>query len=96
MQQQPEMKISHTGTKRWYLNGKFHREDGPAIEHISGEKQWYLHGNLHRENGPAIEQPNGERHWYLNNRRYSFEEYIIKLEKLGLKQKVADVLFNSG
>ena len=71
---QPEMKISHTGTKRWYLNGKFHREDGPAIEHFSGEKQWYLHGNLHREDGPAVVYPDGQKEWYLNNKKVTWKE----------------------
>lgn len=42
---QPEMKIDADGTKYWYLNGKFHREDGPAIEYADGEKSWYLNGN---------------------------------------------------
>ena len=32
------------GTKSWYLNGKLHREDGPAIECADGNKFWYLNG----------------------------------------------------
>jgi len=31
-------------TKRWYLKGKLHREDGPAIEWANGTKHWYLKG----------------------------------------------------
>ena len=30
------------GTKRWYLNGKLHRADGPAVEHPNGYKAWYI------------------------------------------------------
>ena len=30
------------GSKQWFLNGKLHREDGPAIEHANGIKEWYL------------------------------------------------------
>ena len=30
------------GTKFWFLNGKRHREDGPAIEYDNGYKAWYL------------------------------------------------------
>jgi hypothetical protein len=30
------------GTKFWYLNGKQHREDGPAVEYSDGTKFWYL------------------------------------------------------
>ncbi len=38
------VKVSDDGTKRWYLNDKLHREDGPAIEYASGTKYWYLNG----------------------------------------------------
>ena len=41
---QPEMKVDSDGTKRWVLNGKLHREDGPAVERSNGSKFWYLHG----------------------------------------------------
>ena len=36
--------ISKDGTKQWFLNGKRHREDGPAIETTNGHKAWYLNG----------------------------------------------------
>lgn len=52
--------------RKWYLNGKLHREDGPAVEYANGEKCWYLNGKRHREDGPAIEYVNGDRKWYLN------------------------------
>ena len=32
------------GSKEWYLNGKLHRTDGPAIEFADGTKSWYLNG----------------------------------------------------
>ena len=31
-------------TKYWFLNGKRHRENGPAIEYANGDKYWYLNG----------------------------------------------------
>jgi len=37
--------IDKYGNKRWYVNGKFHRTDGPAIEYSNGSKFWYLNGN---------------------------------------------------
>ena len=40
----PECKTYANGTKEWYLNGKIHREDGPAIEWASGYKGWWLNG----------------------------------------------------
>ena len=52
----------------WFLNGKFHREDGPAVECPDGFKSWWLNDKRHREYGPAIEWPNGDKEWYLNGR----------------------------
>lgn len=40
------------GTKFWFLNGKCHRVNGPAIEYVNGNKEWYLNGKRHRVNGP--------------------------------------------
>ena len=34
--------INVRGTKWWLLNGKLHREDGPAVEWTDGNKHWYL------------------------------------------------------
>jgi hypothetical protein len=28
----------------WYINGKRHREDGPAFERANGDKAWYING----------------------------------------------------
>ena len=39
----------NNGTKSWYLNGKKHREDGPAIEYADGDKSWYLNGVQYTE-----------------------------------------------
>ncbi len=40
----------------WYFdqNGKFHREDGPALIKNNGAEEWWRHGCLHREDGPAV------------------------------------------
>ena len=47
-------------------NGKFHREDGPAIIHQDGNQYWYRNGDLHRDDGPAIIWPDGTSTWYTN------------------------------
>ena len=62
------VKVYDTGNKFWYLNGKFHREDGPAIELANGSKFWYLNDIRHREDGPAVEYANGSKLWYLNGK----------------------------
>jgi len=58
--------IEYPELRFWRLNGKLHREDGPAVEYPSGTKCWYLNGKYHREDGPAIEDADGTREWYLN------------------------------
>jgi hypothetical protein len=63
-----EVKVSDNGTRKWHLNGKRHREDGPAVEYADGDKAWYLNDQLHREDGPAIEHSNGDKEWCLNEK----------------------------
>ena len=70
---EPVLQIDEFGTKRWYLNGKRHREDGPAIEKTNGTKKWYLNGKLHREDGPAIEWSIKNLHNHYENRSDSEE-----------------------
>ena len=64
----PECKTNPDGTKWWYLNGKLHREDGPAVEQLDGHKEWWLNGKRQREEGPAVERPDGTKVWYLNGK----------------------------
>jgi hypothetical protein len=64
----PECKNHPNGTKAWWLNGKLHREDGPAVEYSNGDKVWYLNGKCHREDGPAIERASGTKEWLLNGK----------------------------
>ena len=64
------VKIYDNGTKQWYLDGKRHREDGPACEWANGSKEWYRNGNFHREDGPAVEWADGTKQWYLDGKRH--------------------------
>ena len=60
------MKLWNNTSQAWYLNGKMHREDGPAMIWADGAKAWYLNGKLHREDGPAVIRANESKSWYLN------------------------------
>ena len=64
------------GSKAWYLKGKKHRTDGPAIELANGHKAWFLNGKRHRTDGPAIEDANGTKVWYLNNELVEMEDVL--------------------
>ena len=73
-----ECKIDSFGTKRWWSNDKYHREDGPAIEYTDGSKEWYLNGKLHRINAPATEYINGNKEWYLNGKLHRVDGPAIE------------------
>jgi len=65
-----------------YLNGKRHRENGPAVEHKDGSKYWWLNGKRHRIDGPAIEGNDDYRAWWVNGKEYTEEEYLKCCRKL--------------
>ena len=54
------------GTKVWWLCGKLHRVDGPAVEGADGTKQWFVDGKRHRVDGPAVEWEDGPKRWYVD------------------------------
>jgi antitoxin component YwqK of YwqJK toxin-antitoxin module len=86
-----EVKVYSGGTKEWYLNGKRHREDGPAIEYYDGTKRWYLNGKCHREDGPAIEHSDGSKSWYLNGKLHREEEWKKKLQPDPCLNKIVEI-----
>ena len=38
--------IYPSGDCPWYINGKLHRLDDPAVEYASGSKEWWVDGKL--------------------------------------------------
>ena len=43
------VKADTCGNKSWFLNGKRHRINGPAVEYSDGDKYWYLNGMYYYE-----------------------------------------------
>ena len=80
----PECKIYIDGTKRWYLSGFLHREDGPAIEYSNGTKFWWINDKLHREDGPAVEYSNGDKYWYYHGKHINCKdnEEFLRMVKM--------------
>ena len=37
-----EYKVHDNGDREWWINGKLHREDGPACEYANGSKVWEI------------------------------------------------------
>jgi len=71
MKKKSKMIIDDYGNKYWYLNNKWHREDGPAIEYANGDKVWYLNGEQVKEEDIIEFNPN------LTEREYI--EFVINL-----------------
>ena len=68
--------IDLNGIKIWKnKQGKYHRLDGPAVEHKDWAKHWFIDGKRHRIDGPAIEHWNGSKCWYLYGIELPKEEF---------------------
>ena len=67
--------VYENGGEFWYLDGKLHREDGPAVKWTCGSKFWYINDELHREDGPAIEYADGAKSWHINGKKLSKKQF---------------------
>ena len=76
MENKPTCEVDENRSQRWYLNGQYHREDGPAIEHHDGTKYWFFHGERHRLDGPAVMRSTGKTKWWIND--YNVTEKITQ------------------
>ena len=58
--------IDDNGNKHFFnKDGKYHREDSPALEKDIGNF-WMINGKFHRMDGPAIEYVAGYKSWYYH------------------------------
>jgi hypothetical protein len=85
------VKVYNNGDKEWFLNGKLHREDGPAVECSNGAKFWYLNGKRHREDGPAVEWSDGYKVWYLDGKRLTEQEHKAATSKPTCEGKIVEI-----
>jgi hypothetical protein len=60
--------------------GRWHREDGPAIIYPDGHVNWFYHGWLHREDGPAVDESYDLR-WYVYGIDISKDEWLQWLKE---------------
>jgi len=42
-----EVRTYISGNKAYWINGKLHRLNGPAIEYVNGYKAYWINGKLH-------------------------------------------------
>jgi len=64
------IRISKKDVKKYYKNGKQHREDGPAVIYPDGTVIWKIESKRHREDGPAVIYKDGRKEWWLNGKRH--------------------------
>jgi antitoxin component YwqK of YwqJK toxin-antitoxin module len=91
----PRIKYYDNGRKKleeWIVDGKYHREDGPAIIewYDNGQKEfesWCLKGEYHREDGPAYQEwfygQLSHKELWLNGKQYLRKEWVEELKKIG-------------
>jgi hypothetical protein len=59
--------VNKEGTISYYnTHEQLHREDGPAVIHVSGLQEWWVNGERHNEDGPAVIYADGTQEWFLN------------------------------
>lgn len=59
----------NNGSLEWWVDGKRHREDGPAVINTYGTLEWWVNGERHREGGPAIINDD-EYEWWFNGKKH--------------------------
>lgn len=81
----------------WMINGQYHRENGAAVEKVTGTKEWYKNGLRHCEDGAAIEFASGDKHYYQNGKCHrldgpaidnadGYKDYWVEGKKLSAKE----------
>ena len=85
------VKVYDYKTEWFNLEGKLHREDGPAVEYASGTNAWYINGQLHREDGPAVEWNNGTKSWYLNGINLTKKEFKQRMNSTSCSGKIVEI-----
>jgi hypothetical protein len=72
----PILKTYGDGSQMWFLNGKIHREDGPAVIYPDGTQMWFLNYKNITEN---VTNWAKERNVDLNNMSDA-DKMILKTE----------------
>jgi len=81
-------------SKCWYKEGKIHRTDGPAFEHMNGYKEWRINNLLHRIDGHAVQYFDGQKEWWIDEEHqcvYSLEFLITTSIFLGIEKGKYDL-----
>ena len=92
-----QVEVMEDGTTYWTVNGKRHREDGPAGKWNDGTEVYYLNDQIHREDGPAVKYLNGKVEYWLDGKRYTkggFYKEIAKRQQKSLACENKEVMID--
>ncbi len=72
------------GFQQWVINGRCHRDDGPAFISANGSvERWLRHGVNHRWDGPAyVDHVQEHEEWWVNGMRV--DDIIDQITRTGL------------
>lgn len=76
----------------WYLDGMYHRLDGPAYSDNTGFAAWWVHGRRHRTDGPALITGDGRVEYYINDEEIKSARTYQKLTGMSDDDLLAMVL----
>lgn len=69
--------VDSDGSQYYYINGKCHREDGPARS-SKVANIWMINGKVHRIGAPAILYTNGNYNWLSKGVRHRLDGPAVK------------------
>jgi hypothetical protein len=82
------------GDKFWFIHGRLHRLDGPAMITLVSDNQyvkyWCVNDNYHRLDGPAVELPSGEGRYYIKGKLLYKEDFDKEVAKLSAPKFTCD------
>ncbi len=81
--------VNKEGVKHYYLDGKLHRENGPAIEYPDNSPWWFINDEFRPEDEISLEQNTSSKFWYLNGQRIDPKKAI---EDFNLRQKYPELI----
>ena len=66
---EPVCNVFSNSDQIWMMDGKYHREDGPATIKANGTQVWWVNNQKHRIDGPALIWDDGSEEWWINGQQ---------------------------
>lgn len=81
------------GEISFFVDGKLHRDHGPANILPGGTKRWYTNGQLNRLDGPAVEYTNGAKEFWVEGRSFSETNFnmFIAMKNDSCNNKIVEI-----